>query len=126
MTGMQDETRMVRKQYHLSAQHVRRIEALRAELGVSSDAEVIRRAIDTFDADALGREERDLVEATAADLRRGIERLNERIADTLERTREARERLNDPGWIESIRERTRREVEADPALVGAVAQMIGA
>lgn len=125
MTGIQDETRMLRKQYHLSAQHVRRLEVLRAELGASSDAEVIRRAIDTFDTAALGREERDLVEAMAEDLRHGVARLNERIADTLDRTREARERLNDPEWIESIRERTRREAEADPTLVSAVAQMIG-
>lgn len=126
MTTTQEETRMLRKQYYLSAQNVRRIETLRAELGVNSDAEVIRRAIDTFDADALNSKDRELVEATANDLRQRVESLNERIADTLERTQAARARLNDPEWVESIRERTRREAEADPALVAGVSQLIGA
>lgn len=123
MTSVQDDTRMLRKQYYLSAQNVRRIQALRFELGVNSDAEVIRRAIDTFDADALDSKDRQLVEATADDLRQRIEHLNERIAITLERTQAAREQLHDPAWIESIRERTRRE--ADPALLAGVSQLIG-
>jgi|AntDeeMetagen681_2_1112603.scaffolds.fasta_scaffold04479_2 hypothetical protein len=126
MTIAQDESRMLRKQYHLSPRHVRRIEALRAELGLDSDAALIRRAIDTFDPDALDASERELVEDTAKDLLERIEDLNADIERTLERTQAARKQLNDPAWIESIRERTRREAENDPALVAGVAQMIGA
>lgn len=115
---------MLRKQYHLSAQHVRRIETLRTELGLGSDAEVIRRAIDTFDTDALDSNQRDMVETTVAELLSRIEQLNKRIDETIEQTRIARERLADPQWIESVRERTRRETEADPDLVAGVTEIM--
>lgn len=124
MTATPDETRMLRKQYHLSAQHVRRVETLRTELGLGSDAEVIRRAIDTFDTDALDSDQQDMVEATAAELLSRIEQLNKRIDETIEQARTTRERLEDPQWIESIRERTRREAEADPGLVAGVAEIM--
>ena len=117
---------MLRKQYHLSAAHVRRVETLRAELRLGSDAEVIRRAIDTFDPDALDATERQLVEATAEDLRIRIETLNRDIAKTIERAEAARAQLNDPAWIESIRERTRQEAAAYPSLIYGVADLIGA
>lgn len=126
MTTPHDEPRMLRKQYHLSAAHVRRVETLRAELGLGSDAEVIRRAIDTFDPDALDTKERELVEATAEDLRIRIERLNLDIAETIERAEATRDQLNDPTWIESIRERTRQEAAANPSLIYGVADLIGA
>ncbi|WP_111748856.1 hypothetical protein [Salinisphaera orenii] len=105
---------------------MRRIEALRSELKLSSDAEVIRRAIDSYDPDELSVSEREQVEATAADLLTRIENLNQNIEHTLERATQAREKLNDPAWIEAIRERTRREAAADPALVAGVADLIEA
>ncbi len=124
MTTTTEEPRMLRRQYHLSAAQVRRIETLRAELGLRSDAELIRRAVDTFDPDALSASEREMVEATAVDLLKRIEDLNTKIESTLEQATRARKELNDPVWIERIRERTRREAEEDPSLVTAVAHMI--
>ena len=126
MATNHEEPRMLRKQYHLSAAHVRRIETLRAELGLSSDAELIRRAIDTFDSDALNASEQEIVEATAADLLRQIEDLNTKIEGTLERATKARKQLTDPAWIERIRERTRRQAAEDPALISGVAHLIQA
>lgn len=126
MATTHEDPRMLRKQYHLSSAHVRRIEALRSELKLGSDAEVIRRAIDSFDPDELNVSEREQVESTAADLLGRIEDLNKNIELTLERATRAREQINDPAWIEGIRERTRREAAADPALVSGVAHLIGA
>lgn len=126
MATTHEDSRMLRKQYHLSSAHVRRIEALRSELKLSSDAEVIRRAIDSYDPDELSVSERAQVEATAADLLGRIEELNQNIESTLARATQAREKLNDPAWIERIREHTRREAAADPALVAGVADLIGA
>jgi len=116
---------MLRKQYYLSAQHVHRIEALRTELGVDSDAEVIRRAIDAFTPEALNFEDRELVESTADALRQQVVDLNQRIAETLERGQAARQQLNDPEWIEGIRARTRHEAESDPALLAGVSRLMG-
>lgn len=126
MAMLQDNARMLRKQYYLSARQVQHIETLRAELGVDSDAEVIRRAIDAFTSAELAPEDRELVEATADALRQQVEGLNQRIAETLERTQATRQQLNDPKWIESIRERTRREAVSDPALLAGVSQLVGA
>ncbi len=126
MTVQRDEPRMLRKQYHLSVAHVRRVETLRAELGLGSDAELIRRAIDTFDPDSLDATERQLVEETAEDLRMRLEALNQNIEKTLQRAEAARAQLSDPVWIESIRERARREAAANPSLVSGVADLIGA
>lgn len=126
MATMQEETRMVRKQFHLSLRHVRRLEELRDELHLDSDAELIRRAIDTFDPEALDTSDRELVEATADDLAESIQALNSKIEATLEHAKSTRERISDPVWIEHIRERTRREAASNPALVAGVAKLIGA
>ncbi len=120
----EEDTRMLRKQYHLSARHVRRLEELSEELGVASEAEVIRRAIDAFDVDSLTPETRELVAETAEALLARIETLNAAIDDTVRRAQVIHERINNPVWIESIRERTRREAEDDPTLVAGVAAVI--
>ncbi|HLQ86036.1 MAG TPA: hypothetical protein VK110_07785 [Salinisphaeraceae bacterium] len=126
MATTQEQARMVRKQYHLSIQQVRRLERLRDELNLDSEAEVVRRAIEMFDPDALAASERELVEAVARDLLARIHTLNANVEATLARARAARERMADPEWHARVRERTRREAAADPALVPAVATLVGA
>lgn len=126
MATVRDESRMARKQYHLSAQQVRRIEKLRDELGLDSEAAVVRRAIEAFDPDALDPSDRELAQATAEDLITRVQALKANIDGTLDRVRSARKRVTDPQWIEHIRERTRQEVASDPAIVAGVARLIGA
>ena len=126
MATASDDLRMVRKQYYLSATHVRRLEALRELTGATSDAEVIRRAIDTFDSDALDNEDQQLVDQAARELIVQVEALHTAIDETLERSARTRRQINDPAWIETIRERTRREAESDPVLIAGVASLIGA
>lgn len=122
----QDENTMVRKQFHLSKANVHRIEAIRDELGLGSDAQVIRYAIESFDTDALEPAEREMVEATANELRSRIETLSTNIEATIERAQKARAQLHDPSWVEEVRQQTRREAETDPALVDGVVSLIGA
>ncbi len=115
---------MVRKQYYLSRAQVERIEELREIIGASSDAEVIRRAIDHFDPDAIGGEDRQKVEQTAAALCDQIDELKTRIDDTLARTAQTRDELNDSAWIEAVRARARTEAKHDPALIAGVAALL--
>jgi uncharacterized membrane protein len=95
-------------------------------IGASSDAEVIRCAIERFDPDAINSEDRRQVEQTVAALRDQIDELKARIDDTLARVAKARDKMNNPSWVAEVRERARAEAQRDPALTAGIASLFGA
>jgi hypothetical protein len=126
MNAVTDPNRMIRKQYYLSPSHVARLEAIRKQTGVESDAEVIRLAIEAFDPEAPSNANAEQAAELAEAMLEQIKALEVRIDETLEKMSAERDHVNDPAWEKSIRERTRAEAAQKPSLVAGAAALLGA
>lgn len=123
MAATEPRRSMVRKQYYLSVENIHRLEQLQAESG-DSEAALVRRAIDAFDPALPGMEQQELIEKTALGLLEQLHTLDRNMAATLRRTRAIHNRISDPDWIAGVREQTRHEAAADPALVEGLAALL--